>query len=33
MNFHDKKTRRIISGIILLVIAAMVVTMILPYVI
>ena len=33
MNFHDKKFRRIISIIILVLIAAMVLTMILPYVI
>lgn len=32
MNFNDRKTRRIISIIILLVIAAMVLTMVLPYV-
>ncbi len=33
MNFHDKRLRRIISIIILLVVAAMVLTMILPYMI
>ena len=31
MNFNDKKTRRIISIIVLLVIIAMVATMIIPY--
>lgn len=31
MNFNDKKTRRIISIIVLLVIVAMVATMIIPY--
>lgn len=31
MNFNDKKTRRIISVIVLLVIIAMVATMIIPY--
>mgnify|MGYP001771396396 CR=1 FL=1 len=33
MNFHDKRFRRIISIIILLLIVAMVLTMVLPYVI
>lgn len=33
MNFHDKRFRRIVSIIILLVIAAMVLTMILPYIV
>ena len=33
MNFHDNRFRRIISVIILVVIAAMVLTMILPYVV
>lgn len=33
MNFHDKKTRRIISIIILVLVAAMVLTMVLPYVV
>lgn len=31
MNFNDKKTRRIISVIVLLIIIAMVATMIIPY--
>ena len=31
MNFHDKKTRRIISIVVLVVIVAMVATMIIPY--
>ena len=31
MNFNDKKTRRIISIIVLLVIVAMVATMMIPY--
>lgn len=31
MNFNDKKTRRIISIIVLVVIVAMVATMIIPY--
>ncbi len=33
MNFHDKRFRRIVSIIILLVIAAMVLTMVLPYIV
>jgi predicted nucleic acid-binding Zn ribbon protein len=33
MNFHDKRFRRIVSIIILLLIAAMVLTMVLPYII
>lgn len=33
MKFYDKRVRRIISVIILLVIAAMVLTMVLPYII
>lgn len=33
MNFHDKRFRRIVSIIILLLIVAMVLTMVLPYVI
>lgn len=33
MNFNDKKVRRILSFIILLVIAAMVLTMVLPYIV
>lgn len=33
MNFHDKRFRRIVSIIILLGIAAMVLTMILPYIV
>ena len=33
MNFHDKRFRRIVSIIILLLIVAMVLTMMLPYVI
>ncbi len=33
MNFHDKKFRRIVSIIILVLIAAMVLTMVLPYII
>lgn len=32
MNFNDKKTRRIISIVVLVVIVAMVATMIIPYV-
>ena len=32
MNFYDKKIRRIISIIIIVLVAAMVVTMILPYI-
>ena len=32
MNFYDKKVRRIISIIIIVLVAAMVVTMILPYI-
>ena len=31
MNFYDKKTRRIISIVVLVVIVAMVATMIIPY--
>ncbi len=31
MNFYDKKTRRVISIVVMVVIAAMVVTAILPY--
>ena len=31
MNFNDKKTRRIISIVVLVVIAEMVATMIIPY--
>ena len=31
MNFNDKKTRRIISILVLVVIVAMVATMIIPY--
>ena len=31
MNFNDKKTRRIISIVLLVVIVAMVATMIIPY--
>ncbi len=31
MNFNDKKTRRIISIVVLIVIVAMVATMIIPY--
>ena len=31
MNFNDKKTRRIISIVVLVVIVAMVATMIIPY--
>lgn len=31
MNFYDKKTRRLISVIIVVVILAMVATMIIPY--
>ena len=31
MNFNDKKTRRIISLVVLVVIVAMVATMIIPY--
>lgn len=31
MNFNDKKTRRIISIVVLVVIVAMVATMIFPY--
>ena len=31
MNFHDKKFRRIVSIIILVLVAAMVLTMMLPY--
>lgn len=31
MNFNDKKTKRIISIVVLLVIVAMVATMIIPY--
>lgn len=33
MNFHDKRFRRVVSIIILLLIVAMVLTMVLPYVI
>ena len=33
MNFHDKRFRRIVSIIILLVIASMVLTMVLPYIV
>lgn len=33
MNFHDKRFRRNVSIIILLVIAAMVLTMVLPYIV
>lgn len=32
MNFNDKKTRRIISIVVLVVIVAMVATMIIPYI-
>ena len=31
MNFNDKKTRRIISIVVLVVIVAMVATMVIPY--
>lgn len=31
MNFHDKKTRRIIAIVIMLVIVAMVATSVIPY--
>ena len=31
MNFNDKKTRRLISIVVLVVIVAMVATMIIPY--
>ena len=31
MNFNDKKTRRIISIVVLVVLVAMVATMIIPY--
>ena len=31
MNFNSKKTKRIIAAVIMLVIVAMVVTMIIPY--
>lgn len=31
MNFNDKKTRRIIAIIVMLVIVAMIATMIIPY--
>ena len=33
MNFYDKKFRKIISIVILVVIAAMVLTMVLPYIV
>lgn len=33
MNFYDKKIRRIISGIVLVVVAAMVLTMVVPYIV
>ncbi len=33
MNFHDRKTRRLISVIVILVILAMVATSIIPYLI
>lgn len=32
MDFHNKKVRKVVSVIILLVIAAMVLTMIVPYI-
>lgn len=31
MNFYDKRIRKIVSVVILIVIAAMVVTMVIPY--
>ncbi len=33
MDFHDKKIRRIVSAVILVLIAAMVLTMVLPYIV
>lgn len=33
MNFNDKRVRRIVSVIILLLVAAMVLTMVLPYIV
>lgn len=33
MNFYDKRIRRVISCIILLLVAAMILTMVLPYII
>ena len=33
MNFHDKKTRRLVAMVIILVIIAMVATSIIPYLI
>lgn len=32
MNFYDKKVRRVISIIIIVIVAAMVLTMVLPYI-
>lgn len=32
MNFHDKRFRRIVSVIILVLVAAMILTMVLPYI-
>ena len=32
MNFYDKRIRRIISSIIIVIVAAMVLTMVLPYI-
>ena len=33
MNFYDKRVRRIISAIIIVIVAAMVLTMVLPYIV
>ena len=33
MNFYDKRVRRIISSIIIVIVAAMVLTMVLPYIV
>lgn len=33
MNFYDKRVRRIISAIIIVIVEAMVLTMVLPYIV
>ena len=33
MNFYDKRVRRIISAIIIVIVAAMVLTIVLPYIV
>lgn len=33
MNFYDKKVRRIISTVIVCIVAAMIITMVVPYIV